>query len=343
MPKSNTSMTAGELAKKLDVKIFGNPDVVIDKCASIVDAKSGSISFYSREKNSENFKILPIDVLKNTKASVIVLDEADKKYAPKSATLLFAKSPRSIFGKILSIFYADPKKYGIHKSATIARGVVFQDKKSVYIGPNVVIEMGAVIAPNVSIEANSYIDRFVSIGENTKIHSNVSISNAIIGKNCVIYPGARIGQSGFGYTVQNGRNEPIQHLGKVILNDFVDVGANACIDRGALDDTIIGEGTKLDNMVHIAHGVKMGKHGFVAGETVLAGGVVVGDYVFIGGNSSISNKVKIADNAKVAGHTGVMKDVESGDMVVGFPARASGEFFREIVLLKKMVKNGEKK
>src|SRR5574344_543304 len=236
VPKSNIVMTAGELAKKLDIDIKGNPDIIIDKCASIVDAKFGSISFYSREKNSDNFKILPIDMLKNTKASVIVLDEADKKYAPKSATLLFAKSPRLVFGKILTIFYADPKKVGIHKSAVIARGVIFKDKKSVYVGPNVVIEMGAVIGPNVSIEANSYIDRFVSIGESTRIHSNVSISNAIIGKNCVIYPGARIGQSGFGYTVQNGKNEPIQHLGKVILNDFVDVGANACIDRGALDD-----------------------------------------------------------------------------------------------------------
>src|SRR5574344_1033873 len=212
VPKSNIVMTAGELAKKLDIDIKGNPDIIIDKCASIVDAKFGSISFYSREKNSDNFKILPIDMLKNTKASVIVLDEADKKYAPKSATLLFAKSPKLVFGKILTIFYADPKKVGIHKSAVIARGVIFKDKKSVYVGPNVVIEMGAVI------------------------DSNVSISNAIIGKNCVIYPGARIGQSGFGYTVQNGKNEPIQHLGKVILNDFVDVGANACIDRGALDD-----------------------------------------------------------------------------------------------------------
>ena len=252
MPRGQ-QFTAGELASRFGLTLHGSPDTVVTGIAPIADAKPGELAFYSTERNSDAFKILPVSVLKKTRASVILLQPEHKKDAPAHATLLITDSPRNNIAKIMGDIYAAPKRCGIHFTAHIERGVFFRKKRTVYVGPNVVIERGAVIEPNVQIFANAFIGRNVALGAGTVVHASAHIENAGLGADCVIYSGAVIGKDGFGFTRQDGKNVFMQHAGRVSLGDRVSVGANSCIDRGLMTDTTIGSGTKIDNLCQIAH------------------------------------------------------------------------------------------
>lgn len=328
-PRVTNAISVRQLVEQLGLEFKGEGDKIIGGVASIFDARDNQLSFYSREKISEVMKVLPVEILQKTKAGIIVLDKSDAKYAPKNATLIFSDAPRQVMVKILGIVYAEPRKFGIHKTAKIAQGVFFRNKKSVYIGPNAIIEMGAVIEPNVSIGANCFVGRHVSLGDGTVLYPNVYVANATIGKDCVFYPGVVIGKEGFGYTIENGKNVPVPHSGKVIIGERVALGANTCVDRGALSDTIIGEGTKIDNLVQVAHGVVIGSECFIASQSGMAGGAVVGNRVFVGGQVGIANKVNIGDDARLGAQSGIMKDVPAGAKYMGYPAVEGGDFMRQ--------------
>jgi UDP-3-O-[3-hydroxymyristoyl] glucosamine N-acyltransferase len=327
--------SAGEIAKLFGFKLEGDPKTIITGIAPIADAKPGDIAFYSTERNHETFRILPIETLENTKASVIILQPENKKFAPKGAALLITETPRAEVIKVLDFLFTEKKQRGISLDAIIARGVFFRRKKSVYIAPFAIIEKGAVIEENVQIMSGAYIGRNCRIGKNTIIHQNAVIQNATIGDDCVIHSGASIGKDGFGFTVQNGKNVFIPHAGRVIIGDRVWVGANTCIDRGLMIDTKIGDGTKIDNLVQIAHNVVIGKECFVAALTGLAGRVVIGDRVFLGGNVGIANGLSIGDDAKVAAKSGVMKNIPAGEEWLGYPAAQARETLRMTVWLRK--------
>ncbi|MDR1071754.1 MAG: UDP-3-O-(3-hydroxymyristoyl)glucosamine N-acyltransferase [Rickettsiales bacterium] len=335
--------TAGEIAKRFGLKVRGDAKTKIEGIAPIADAKAGDASFYSTERNSTAFKILPLDVLKNTKASTILLQPENAGYAPAGATLLISEHPRADVVKIMDFLYSEPKKRGISLDAIIARGVFFRRKRSVYIAPFAVIERGASIEENAQIMSGAYIGRNCRIGKNTIVHANAVIENATIGDDCVIHSGAAIGKDGFGYTRQNGKNIFIPHAGRVILGNRVSVGANSCIDRGALTDTQIGDGTKIDNLVQIAHGVIIGKECFAAAGVGIAGGCVIGDRVLMGGHVGISNGIKIGDDAEIGAQSGILRDIPAGEKWLGYPAYPAMEYLRMMAWLKNQTKKGTKK
>jgi UDP-3-O-[3-hydroxymyristoyl] glucosamine N-acyltransferase len=320
--------TAGEIAKKFGLKIQGDARRPINGVAPIADAKQGDASFYSTERNSTAFKILPIEVLENTKATTILLQPESVKHAPKSATLLISDHPRADVVKILDFLYSEKPRRGISFDAIIARGVFFRKKKSVYIAPFAVIERGAVIEENVQIHSGVYIGRNCRIGKNAVIHPNVVIENATIGDDCVVHSGASIGKDGFGFTRQNGKNIFIPHAGRVIIGNRVWIGANSCIDRGMLTDTMIGDGTKIDNLVQIAHGVIVGRECFMAAGVGIAGGVVIGDRVLLGGQVGIPNGRKIGDDVELGAKSGPIKDIPAGERWFGWPAFPAAESMR---------------
>lgn len=330
--------TAGAIAKMFDLELRGNAKTPITGIAPIADARPGDIAFYSTERNSEAFKILPISVLENTKASVIILQPENIKHAPKDAALIITERPRAEIVRVLGFLLLEKQRRGISIDAIVARGVTFRRKRSVYIAPFAVIERGVVIGENVQILSGAYIGRNCHIGNNTIVHPNAVIENATIGDDCVIHSGAAIGKDGFGYTRQDGKNVFIPHAGRVVLGNRVSVGANSTIDRGALTDTQIGDGTKLDNLVHVAHGVIIGKECFAASGVGISGGVVIGDRVLLGGNVGIANGLKIGDDVELGAKSGVMKNIPAGEKWLGYPALPAVEFLRQMVWLRNAYK-----
>lgn len=331
-------MTAGELASRFGLQLRGNSKTIIHSVAPIADAIAGQLAFYSTERNSAAFKILPIEVLKNTKASVILLQPEQVDNAPKGATLLITESPRGNIVKILGEIYREKPKYGIHWAAHVEHGVFFRKKRSVYIGQFATVERYASLEADVKIHSNAFIGRNVTIGRGTVVHGGAHIENATIGEDCVIYPNAVIGKDGFGFTRQDGKNIFIPQVGRVVIGNRVSVGANSCIDRGAMTDTMIGDGTKIDNLCQIAHGVVIGRECFLASGVGLAGGAIVGDRVLVGGHVGIANGVKVGNDAEVGAMSGVFRNIPDGEKQLGYPSVQGIEFMRMHAWLKKQVR-----
>tara|TARA_B100000674_G_C37789278_1_gene890946 strand:- start:392 stop:1108 length:717 start_codon:yes stop_codon:yes gene_type:complete len=194
---------------------------------------------------------------------------------------------------------------------------------NVLIGKNVKIGKSSVIGSNTIIEQN------VLIGKNCTIGSQIMIKNSIIGNNVVIQDGSKIGLKGFGFIPLKDKNLRIPHIGKVILEDNVEIGASCTIDRGSIDETKIGKNTFLDNQVHMAHNVKLGENCMIAGQVGFAGSSTLGNSVSIGGQAGISGHLKIGNNVKIGGGSGVVKDIEDNTTVMGYPAVTLKEFLKK--------------
>ena len=200
---------------------------------------------------------------------------------------------------------------------------------SVKFGNNVLVGKDVTIGKNSIIGSNTIIEKSVSIGKNCVIGSNVVIKNSIINNSVVIQDGNRIGQKGFGFIPNKNKNIKFPHIGKVIINDDVEIATNCTIDRGSIDDTVIGKNTYLDNQVHIAHNVKIGENCMIAGQVGFAGSSIIGNNVSIGGQAGISGHLKIGNNVKIGGGSGVVKDIEDNQVVMGYPAVPLRDFLKK--------------
>ena len=340
---AGVSISAGDLAEKFGLELRGDANTVVSGVAPIADAKPGQLAFYSTEQNSAAFKILPISVLENTRASVILVQPEMAKHAPKGRTLLITDTPRGYIVKILGEIYREKPRFGISRDAHIDRGVFFRNRRSTYVGQFATIERGAVIEPDVKIYPYAFIGRNVTIGRGTIVQTGAHIENATIGSECVINANAVIGKDGFGYTRQDGHNVFIPHVGRVVLGNRVSIGANTCIDRGVMTDTTVGDGTKIDNLCQIAHGVVIGAECFLASGVGLAGGTVVGDRALLGGHVGVANGIHIGNDAEVGAQSGVFRNIPDGDRQMGFPAVSGLEFWRQYAWLKNNYKKSGKK
>ncbi len=316
-----------EIAEHLNCGLVGDGDIVITALAPIDIAKDGDITFVS------NPKYLPL--LKNSGASAFIVSE---KLAIEidGKNLVTAKDPYFSFAKLLTLYHKKEKTVcGIDKNVFVGKRTRISERASiypnVYIGENVEISEGVVIYPG------CFIGKNVTLGNNTLIYPNVVIrEDSIIGKNVIIHSGTVIGSDGFGYAFNEGRHFKIPQVGKVIVEDNVEIGANTAIDRAAMGATVIGEGTKIDNLVHMAHNVKIGKNCAITGQVGFSGSAEIGDYVMIGGQSGIAGHLKVGDNVTVASRTGVTNSVTSGETVAGFPAVPISKWRKAAVLKNKL-------
>jgi UDP-3-O-[3-hydroxymyristoyl] glucosamine N-acyltransferase len=258
--------------------------------------------------------------------------------SPSSRTVIRAGEPRTAFARAMNRFYPTAElKPGVHASAVVGNDV--EMGALVHIGAHAVVGDGTRIGVATSIGAGCIVGKRVALGEGCVLHPNVTVyDNVDIGRGSVLHSGCVIGADGFGYVMEHGRWHKFPQVGRVEIADFVEIGANSCVDRAALGVTSIGEGTKLDNMVHVGHNCRIGKHVVVAAQTGFSGGVVVEDYAVIGGQVGIGDKARIETRAVLGSGCGVLssKIVRSGETVWGTPARPLKQHLEQLANLARL-------
>lgn len=302
-------VTLGELADLVQGELDGDPGIEITGVAEIQNAFPGTISFLHTSRYRK--------YLQSTQASAVVVSK-DEPVGEIGA--IRVDNPILSFSRILDFFSPGvPDKTGIHPTAIIETGVTVG--KEVTIGAYTTIEEGVKLGDGVKIGPLCVVGSESEIGEesNLKFHTSIS-SRCVIGKHVIIHSGTVIGSDGFGYATDKGTHVKIRQIGRVVIEDKVEIGANCAIDRGTISDTVIGEGTKLDNLVHIAHNVKIGKGCLITGQFGIAGSSVLGDYVAFGGQSGVGDNVEVGSHARFAAKSGVTKSLPGNKTYAGMPA-----------------------
>lgn len=321
-------MTAKQLAEIGSCTVHGDASLVISGVAPLEVAGSGDVTFLS------NPKYLP--ALHECKAGACILSEKHLEKAPSGMVLLVSSNPYASYAKIATAFHPDDElAAGISVQAVIDKSAKIG--KNCEISANVVICRNAEIGDGVYIAPGAYIGRGVKIGSGSRIGHGVTLTHTIIGNNAIIHPGVKIGQDGFGFATENGAHIKVPQLGRVIVGNDVEIGANSCIDRGAGPDTIIGDGTKIDNLVQIGHNVKIGKGCIIVSQVGIAGSTKLGDYVVLGGQVGVAGHLNIGSMANVAAQSGIAQDVAPKEILGGSPAVPIKQWHRQTIALKNLV------
>lgn len=329
------SYSAGEIAGLLGLPLTGSATMLISGAAPLAEATSCDIAFVGAPK-----------VFSAAAASQAGCLIALSTYEPASGqTVIVSPQPRAHFAQVLGILFppaaAEP---GIHPTAIVASDASVD--ASAEIGPWVTIGPGTAIGAGVKVGSGSSIGAGVTLGAGSLLHPRVTVYDRVrIGARAILHSGAVIGADGFGFEMSGGRYHKVPQVGTVELGDDVEIGANTCVDRAALGVTSIGEGSKLDNGIHIGHNCRIGKHVVIAAQTGLAGGVTIGDYAIIGGQVGMGDKVRVEPRAIIGSGAGILtsKVVRAGEPVWGTPARPLRQYLRQLATLSRLSLRGTPK
>ncbi len=322
-------MKLKEISKIVGGELYGDGEIEIKGVSSIRDAKEGEIAFLFRKSY--------VEAAKSTKASALIVSEDIRmKEELNVRNIIVTKDPLGAYLKVADLFkevekgeaFVSPLAY-LCEDVEIGENVKIYP--FVYIGEKSRIENGVTIYPFV------HIGKSVFIGENTKIHPHVTVYDGVtIGKRVIVHSGTVLGSDGFGYVWNGKEHVKIPQLGTVEIEDDVEIGANVTIDRAALGRTVIGKGTKIDNLVQIGHNVKVGENSIIVAQVGIGGSAEIGKRVIIAGQAGIRDHVKIGDDVKIGGQSGVTKDVRAGSEVMGTPHMDHREWARLNVYLKQL-------
>ena len=287
---------------------------------TLENASSKDITFL----NSSKYQ----DLAFRTKAAACVTKKNLEKLLPKTCIKIFVRNVLFSTAKISKKFYPNAD-LDYPDTSVVDSSIISSKYNSVIFGKNILIGKNVKIGSKTFIGNNTTIEKNVYVGKNCLIGSNITLKNTIIGDNVVIQDGCKIGVKGFGFVPLKDKNFRFPHIGRVLLSNNVELGANCTIDRGSIGDTMIGENTFLDNQVHMAHNVKIGKNCMIAGQVGFAGSTTVGNNVSIGGQAGVSGHLNIGNNVKIGGGSGVVKDVPDNSIIMGYPAVPLKEFLKK--------------
>jgi UDP-3-O-[3-hydroxymyristoyl] glucosamine N-acyltransferase len=321
-----------DLAERLGVNLVSTADreALIADVKPLAEAGAQDLTFL------DNRKYMP--QLAETRAAACLIAPAFADRVPPRTAALVLKAPYRGFAMALQLFYPDalqPKAAMVaageplvHPSARVAAGALVE--------PGAVIGREAEVGRGTTVAAGALIGYRVVVGEGCYIGPGVSLAHAIVGNRVILHAGVRIGQDGFGFAMGPQGHLKVPQIGRVILHNDVEIGANSCVDRGALKDTVIGEGTKIDNLVQIGHNVVIGKHCMIVSQTGISGSTELGDFVVMGGQSGAVGHIKVGSGAQIAGGGHAKDDVPAGARMGGTPAVPMAEWARQIVALKRL-------
>ncbi len=311
-------------------------DRLFHNVAALDLAGAQDVSFFESRKYLDHFT--------STRAGACLIAARDQTYLPASTIGIVVRRPSTAFSTLIAAFYPNAAHpVGVYNSSDISPQAHLHE--SARLEPNVIVEPGAVIGAGASIgagtviAATAVIGAGVTIGRECYIGSGAVVRYAHLGKGVIVHPGAKIGQDGFGYISSARGHEKVPQIGRVIIQDKVEIGANTTIDRGAVRDTMIGEGTKIDNQVQIGHNVQIGRHCMIVGQVGISGSSVLGDFVAIAGQAGISGHVTIGAGAQIAGGSAVRDDVPAGQKWIGYPAQPVRLWMRAQRWLNTQLKN----
>ena len=307
--------TAAQIAMIINGKVEGNPETLVQSFGKIEEAQAGQLSFLANPKYEE--------YLYRTKASLVIINASQELKEPVSATLIRVPDAYSAFATLLAKYQemATQKLTGIQEPSYISKSATYGQQ--VYIGAFSYLGEIVVLGHNVKIFPNVFLGDNVKINDNTIVHPGVKIyHDCVIGKNVTIHAGTVVGSDGFGFAPQaDGSFKKVPQIGNVVVEDFVEIGANATIDRATIGSTLIKSGAKLDNLIQVAHNVEVGNNTVIAAQAGVSGSTKIGNNVMIGGQAGIVGHIQIADGSKINAQSGVSKSIKTPNAAVtGSPA-----------------------
>ena len=303
------SFSLEQLAKEIGGTFKGDASLIIKGVAPIEKAGSNDLTFLTNSRY--------VSAVAQTQASVIL---TDKELPGIEKSFLLSPNPYAALAKVISLFYPPPNRpTGIQAGASVDTQAKVDETASIASGS--VVSAGVIIGPGVVLYPGVFVGENSSIGENCIIYSNVSIrENCILGKRVILQPGVVVGSDGFGFAKEGDRYRKIPQVGNVIIEDDVELGANVCVDRAVLGSTVIGKGTKLDNLIQVGHNVVIGANTVIAAQTGISGSTHIGNNVIMGGQVGLAGHLKIGDHITLATRTGVMEDILEKGVYWGSPS-----------------------
>ena len=309
--------------------IAAKSDHMLSGVAPLQTAGSNEVSFLDNSRYAS--------LLEKTGAGAVIVHPDMVNRVPPSATPIITTAPYEGWARVAALFHPlAPASPGIHPTAFVASNA-FVDPTA-EIGAFACIEGRAQVGPRCRIGPYANVGSGVVVGEDCRIGSHATISHALLGARVCLLPGVRVGQEGFGFANTKAGFLTIPHLGRVIIGDDVEIGANSTIDRGSIQDTVIGAGSRLDNLVQIGHNVRLGRCCVIVAQAGISGSTVLEDFVQVGGQAAMAGHLRIGRGARIGAQAGVISDVPAEAILLGSPAQPRHEFFRQVATLKRMVR-----
>lgn len=304
-------------------------DKIFAGVAPLQSAQPDEVSFLDNRRYAA--------ALEQTMAGAVIVHPQMQSRVPCGTIAIVTTSPYEGWARVATLFHpAPPPRPGIHRTALV--DPTAQVDPSAEVGAYTVIEAGAEIGTDCRIGSFVSIGSGVTLGRDCRIGTHVSLSHTLLGSRVYIYPGVRIGQEGFSFAPTKTGFLSIPQLGRVIVGDDVEVGANSTIDRGSTRDTVIGTGTRIDNLVQIGHNVRVGRCCVIVAQVGIAGSTVLEDFVQVGGQAAMAGHLHIGEGSQIGAQAGVISDVPAGSVLLGSPAQPRKEFFRQVATLKRMTR-----